>query len=144
MGRTVLFGSIGGIAGGILFGIIMQTTGQLEMLSAMMGFSGLLAGWIIHLMISIVFGAGFGLLALRFSSLVSLTVLYSVLIWVIGPLVMMPLLMGQGTALLQAFAPAQLMGLATHFFYTAVVAVVYTLLVKAAHRTKVKTTAALK
>ena len=48
-----------GIAGGILFEIIMQTMGQREILSAMLGSSG----WTVHVMISIVFddtpGTGF-------------------------------------------------------------------------------------
>ncbi len=91
MGRTALFGSIGVSRVEFCLGLSYRQWGRGKCCQQC---------WVrqagqVHLMISIVFDAGFGLLTLRFSSLISLPVLYSVLIWMFGPLVMMSLLMGQ-------------------------------------------------
>ncbi|SIS45318.1 hypothetical protein [Salimicrobium flavidum] len=123
--RSAVYGGIGGIAGGTLFGIMMQMQGMLVMLAGTMGSESALVGWLIHMMISIIFGVSFGLLAIVTPNLFTLTIAFSIAIWVIGPLLIMPLMMGMGTNLAAAFTPEQLMSLATHLFYTVITAGVY-------------------
>lgn len=60
--KTIKIGIIGGIICMIIFGIIMQMIGKIAMIAGIMGSSSLLSGWIIHMMISIIFGITFGLL----------------------------------------------------------------------------------
>ncbi|TFB24059.1 hypothetical protein E3U55_04405 [Filobacillus milosensis] len=123
--RIIVTGIVGGIIGGVIFGVMMQVMGRIEMIASMMGSQSLLVGWIIHLMISIIFGIGFVLLTtVTKLNLILLTILYGALIWIIGPLIIMPMMMGVGTNLANAFSSDQLMSLMTHIFFTAIVALV--------------------
>lgn len=128
IGRSLLLGFIGGIVGGILFGVLMQMKGGIAMLAGMFGSTSLVIGWGIHMMISIIFGIAFGILAIKTTRIYFLGFLYGVLIWIIGPLVAMPLMAGMGTNLAHAFAPEQLMSLLTHLFFSFIVAIVYKML----------------
>ena len=123
--KAIKTGIIGGIIGGILFGIMMQMTDKIAMLAGAMGSHSLVIGWIIHLMISIIFGITFGLMTYVIKNLIVLTIVFSIGIWIVGPLVIMPMMMGMGPNLLHAFEPQQLMSLATHIFFTIIVAIVF-------------------
>ncbi|HGG0583401.1 MULTISPECIES: hypothetical protein [Bacillus] len=123
--KTIKIGIIGGIIGGIIFGIIMQMMGKIAMIAGMMGSSSLLSGWIIHMMISIIFGITFGLLTSVIKNRLVLTIVFGVGIWIVGPLVIMPIMMGMRTNLLNAFAPQQLMTLGTHLFFSIIVAIAF-------------------
>ncbi|MFZ3579055.1 hypothetical protein [Virgibacillus sp. DJP39] len=122
--ETLRFGVYGGIIGGVLFGFMMQSMGQIEMIASMAGSKSLAVGWIVHMIISVIFGLGFGFLATVKMHLFLLSILYGIIIWIIGPLVMMPLMMGMGTNFANALQPEQLMSLGTHIFYVIVVALV--------------------
>ncbi|MBH0320534.1 hypothetical protein [Bacillus cereus] len=123
--KTIKTGIIGGIIGGIIFGIIMQMMGKIAMIAGMMGSSSLLSGWIIHMMISIIFGITFGLLTSVIKNRLVLTIVFGVGIWIVGPLVIMPIMMGMRTNLLNAFAPQQLMSLGTHLFFSIIIAIAF-------------------
>lgn len=125
IGASLKLGIIGGVAGGIIFGFLMQMMGRIEMIAGMMGSNSLLVGWLIHILISVMFGAAFGLLAVYIKNIWTLTILFSVGIWIAGPLVVMPMMMGMGTNLANAFSGEQLMSLATHLFFSVIVAIVY-------------------
>ncbi|MGD6793844.1 hypothetical protein [Metabacillus indicus] len=125
LGRSVKHGILGGLVGGIIFGIIMQMMGQLSMIAGMMGSESLTIGWLLHLMISLVFGAIFGYVAYSLKSIWFFTLLFGFLIWVIGPLTVMPLMMGMDINLSNAFSSDQLMSLGTHFMFSVIVAIVY-------------------
>ncbi|SES28771.1 hypothetical protein [Salipaludibacillus aurantiacus] len=125
--QSVQIGILGGIAGGIVFGILMQMMGMMAMIAMMAGSESLFIGWLVHMVISIIFGAAFGLGAANMSNIWLFSIMFGILIWIIGPLVAMPLFMGIGTQLSQAFAPDQLMSLGTHIFYSLIVGSVYKL-----------------
>ncbi|AOM84082.1 hypothetical protein [Salisediminibacterium beveridgei] len=128
MKNNLIYGVIAGLTGGLIFGILMQMMGMIEMIAMMAGSSSLFVGWLIHMIISIVFGVSFTVLAPKFNNLPLFTILFGVVIWVIGPLVIMPMMLGMGTMLMNAFAMDQLMSLGTHLFFAVIVAVVYKLL----------------
>ncbi|MED0971592.1 hypothetical protein [Bacillus paramycoides] len=123
--KAIKTGIIGGIIGGIIFGMIMQMMGKIAMIAGMMGSSSLLNGWIIHMMISIIFGITFGLLTFVIKNRIVLTIIFGIGIWIVGPLVIMPIIMGMGTNLSSAFAPQQLMSLGTHLFFSIIVAIAF-------------------
>ncbi|MDA2187247.1 hypothetical protein PDN08_05870 [Bacillus cereus] len=131
--KTIKIGIIGGIIGGVIFGIIMQMMGKIAMIAGIMGSSSLLSGWIIHMMISIIFGITFGLLTSVIKNRLVLTIVFGVGIWIVGPLVIMPIMMGMGTNLLNAFAPQQLMTLGTHLFFSIIVAIAFKICSKNKH-----------
>lgn len=126
--KALNYGVIGGVVGGIVFGIMMQMMGKMGMIASLGGSESLFIGWIFHMIISIVFGIGFGLLATKVQqNLFLLSIIYGVIIWVVGPLLIMPMMMGMGTNIAQMFEQAQLMNLGTHIFYSLIVAFVFKL-----------------
>lgn len=127
MKRYVVNGVIGGVIGGILFGLFMQMMGMIGMIAGMVGSESLVVGWIVHLIISVIFGVTFALAHLVISNVWTLAVLFGIGIWIVGPLVVMPLMMGMGTNLANAFTPDQLMNLVTHLFFSFVLAIVFKL-----------------
>jgi uncharacterized membrane protein YagU involved in acid resistance len=119
---------VGGIIGGIIFGIMMQMMGMIPMIAMMVGSESLVVGWLIHMIISIIFGLGFVILTKFVSNLIIATIIYGVLIWILGPLLIMPMMLGMGTMISHAFAPDQLMSLMTHILFTVILAIVYKLM----------------
>ncbi|MCA1064017.1 hypothetical protein QTG56_02190 [Rossellomorea sp. AcN35-11] len=125
MSTVVSNGVIGGIVGGIVFGILMQMMGMMGMIAGMMGSESLAVGWIIHMIISVIFGVSYGILTLFVKNLWVAAVLFGIGIWIIGPLLIMPMMMGMGTNFANAFTPDMLMSLGTHLFFSFLVAIVF-------------------
>jgi hypothetical protein len=57
-----LAGIVGGLVGGVAFGILMQLTGMIPMVAMLVGSDSAGIGWLVHLVISAGIGASFGLL----------------------------------------------------------------------------------
>lgn len=125
MRQTVVNSILGGIIGGIVFGLLMQMMGMIETIAGMVGSDSLIVGWLIHMMISIVFGIAFGLGTLVVSNIWLLAIVFGIGIWIVGPLVIMPLMMGMGTNISDALAPSQLMSLMTHLLFSFILAIVF-------------------
>jgi uncharacterized membrane protein YagU involved in acid resistance len=125
MGKSIKASLIGGAVAGVLFGILMQMMGKISMIAMMMGSESLVVGWIIHMMISLIFGAGFGVLAARREKVYGFAIIYGIVLWVIGPLLIMPAMMGMGIMLGQAFTAENLMNLMTHIVFALILAFVY-------------------
>ena len=98
--RNIQHGAVAGIAGGIVFGAMMGMMGMLPMIGQMVGSPTAGAGFLVHIAISALIGASFGLI---FHSRVHGTgsgfgygALYGGVWWILGPLTLMPLMMGMG------------------------------------------------
>lgn len=121
----VLAGVVGGLAGGVAFGILMAMMGMLTMIAMMVGSESALVGFGVHLMISIVIGLG---LTVLFSDIALTTyprglvagVIYGAIWWVLGPLVIMPLMMGMPVFMINATSLWSLVG---HLVYGAILGV---------------------
>jgi uncharacterized membrane protein YagU involved in acid resistance len=106
--KSIINGIIGGIVGGVVFGLMMMMTmpGMMEVIGTLIfGQQNLLIGWITHILISIIFGAGFAVGIILLATPLSLDLanivisliagaVYGVVVWIIGPLIIMPLMMG--------------------------------------------------
>lgn len=119
LGRRVLAGVLGGLAGGIVFGMLMAMMGMLSTIASMVGSNSAVVGFGVHLMISMLIGLGltvlFGnrmLTGYGRGTLVGLG--YGAIWWVLGPLVMMPLMMGMPLFAVDLTAMMSLMG---HLIY---------------------------
>ena len=121
--RNIRHGAVAGIAGGIVFGAMMAMMGMLPMIGQMVGSPTAGAGFLAHLVISALIGASFGLI---FHSRVRGTgsgfgygALYGGVWWILGPLTLMPLMMGMGLGVNWngAAAAAMLPSLAGHLIY---------------------------
>jgi len=113
---------VGGLAGGIVFGMMMAMMGMLPMIASMVGSSSAWVGFALHLMISVAIGLGLTLLfgnvlltGYARGTLVGFA--YGAIWWVLGPLLMMPLMLGMPVFTLDMTA---LLSLTGHLIYGAI------------------------
>lgn len=112
--QGVLYGVLGGLAGGVVFGVMMQALGMMGMVAMLAGSESLAVGWVVHLVISAVFGVVYGaVVAPRITGWgagLGTGVVYGALLWVIGPLLLMPFKMGMPVFTIDAMALQSLLG----------------------------------
>ncbi|WP_349407421.1 hypothetical protein [Pseudalkalibacillus sp. SCS-8] len=125
MGTSLKASAIGGIVAGIVFGLFMQMMGKLPMVAMLVGSESVAVGWFVHMVISVIFGLGFGALASGRSNIYGLAIIYGIVLWIIGPLLIMPAMLGMGVMIGKAFTGAQLMNLMTHIGFALILAFVY-------------------
>ncbi|CAO1651334.1 MULTISPECIES: hypothetical protein [unclassified Salinibacterium] len=114
-GRRILAGVVGGVAGGVVFGMMMAMMGMLPTLAMMVGSESAVVGFLVHLMISIMIGIGltvlFGnLLLTNYARGAVVGFVYGAIWWVLGPLMMMPLMLGGALFAIDTAALLSLMG----------------------------------
>lgn len=111
-------GIVGGLAGGVLFGILMQMMDMIAMVAMLVDSTSVVVGWLVHLTISALIGAGFavllGGLATGWGKAAALGVGYGVVWWVLGALLLMPARLGMDVFVLNKMAWQSLMG---HLIY---------------------------
>jgi hypothetical protein len=129
--RKILAGASSGVVGGLVFGLMMAKMGTLPMIGKMIGSPTVAAGWLVHLGISAAIGVSFAVLlgwlvSGRTSSVVFGTA-YGAAWWLIGPLTLMPLMMGLGLGVNWNLAAAQTMlpSLMGHVVFGAVLGLTY-------------------
>ncbi|MFM9432823.1 hypothetical protein [Arthrobacter sp. MP_2.3] len=126
LGGRVTAGAAGGIAGGIVFGVLMAMMGLLPVIASMVGSNSAVVGFGVHLMISVLIGLGLTVLfGNRFltgygrGALVGLG--YGAIWWVLGPLMIMPVMMGMPLFAIDLTALMSLMG---HLIYGVILGLV--------------------
>ena len=130
--RELKWGAYGGIAGGLIFGGMMGVMGMLPMIGSMVGQPTAAVGFVVHMVNSVIIGAGFALVLGRFvsgtGSGVGIGLAYGGAWWFLGPLTLMPLLMGMGFGVNwnSAAAAAMLPSLVGHLMYGGILGLVYT------------------
>jgi hypothetical protein len=96
--KNLRLGIYGGLAGGLFFGALMGMMGMLPMIGQMVGVPSAAAGFAVHMLISAAIGAAFALLLGRAASAlkgaIGAGVAYGAGWWLLGPLTLMPVLMG--------------------------------------------------
>lgn len=124
--RRITAGVLGGAAGGVAFGMMMAMMGMLPTLAMMVGSESPVVGFLVHMMISIMIGLGltvlFGTRLLTGyvrGALVGLA--YGAIWWVLGPLVIMPMMLGGALFVVNAGALLSLMG---HMIYGVILGLV--------------------
>ncbi len=124
-------GAYAGVAGGVVFGAMMGMMGMLPMIGQMVGVPTAAVGFIVHLVISTVIGASFAAL---FRSAVTGTAsslgygaAYGTAWWFLGPLTLMPLMMGMGLGVNWNLTAARQMApsLLGHLIFGLILGVVY-------------------
>lgn len=104
----------GGVAGGLVFGMMMQAMGMIPMVAQLVGSSSTAVGWVVHLAISAVIGGLFGVITTRFSggtlTMVGAGAGYGMVWWVLGPLLLMPAKLGMPLFTIDSMAWKSLMG----------------------------------
>ncbi len=127
---SVIRGIIGGIAGGIVFGLMMAMMNMLPMVGMLIGNDSAIVGFGVHMVISIIFGVAYGVVATRVPSswgiVVGVGVVYGVILWVAGALIAMPLILGMNEMVLQ-IGEMQWQSLMGHIIFGVILTVVYKL-----------------
>ncbi|MBU1251538.1 MAG: hypothetical protein KJ659_07895 [Actinobacteria bacterium] len=114
------------MVGGVVFGVLMGIMGMFTMIAAMLGSDSILVGLGVHLMMSVVIGL---VLTVPFGTVLLTSVprglvtglAYGLLWWIMGPLVVMPLMLGMPIFTIDQAAVFSLMG---HVVYGAILGVV--------------------
>lgn len=130
--RTYVLQGVGsGLAGGVVFGFLMGMMGMLPMVAKLVGSGSAVVGFGVHLVISATIGATYGLLVAdrlpeRSASLIA-GAAYGFFWWLLGPLTLMPWMLGMGFGTQWTLAAAvqadlSLMG---HLLYGVVLAFTY-------------------
>lgn len=132
MGTRIMAGSVGGLAGGIVFGLLMAMMGMLPMIASLVGSDSAVVGFLVHLVISVLIGLALTIPApgvLKKGLIISAVVglVYGMLWWVLGPLLIMPTMMGMPILTLDAGSGASLMG---HALYGLILGLVATIVVR--------------
>jgi hypothetical protein len=122
-------GALAGLVGGALFGAMMAMMGMLPMIAGLVGSNNGGVGFGVHLVISAIIGAGFGLLfgtrATTLSNGAGWGAAYGFVWWILGPLLIMPSMMGMGAQLGMALTPPMLLSLMGHLIYGVVAGIAY-------------------
>jgi len=130
--RAVAAGAPAGVVGGLAFGLAMAQLGVLPTVATLVGLGSSRAGFAVHLAISAVVGAGFGLMVRRQrcgpSEMMFLGVAYGALWWCIGPLTLQPLVLGQSPGWDVAAAQRAFPSLVGHLLFGVGTALVYVVL----------------
>jgi hypothetical protein len=132
--HRAVYGIIGGLAGGVVFGVLMAMMDMIVMVAQLVGSSSATVGWIVHLAISAFIGASFAvLLGSLAKTLVPAAVVgmgYGVVWWVLGALLIMPAQLGMPVFELNTTAWQSLMG---HLLFGLVLGIVYAVLARREH-----------
>lgn len=118
--RSIVLGIIGGLIGGVVFGIMMAMQNMLPMVGMLIGQESPIVGFIIHMVISAFIGGSFGLLSIRLPSSWPAFLIgggvYGVIWWVLGALILMPVMLGMNEMVLQ-IGDMQIMSLVGHIIF---------------------------
>jgi uncharacterized membrane protein YagU involved in acid resistance len=126
-------GAIAGLAGGVVFGMMMAMMGMLPMVGMLVRQESAVIGFIVHMLISAFIGAVYGLVAGRFALNTTNAVIGGMINggvwWVLGALVLMPLMLGM-SQMVFVIGNDQWLSLMGHIIYGLVTAFVFIPLVK--------------
>ena len=127
-------GVYGGLIAGLVFGIMMGMMGMLGMVAKVVRSDSVVVGFIYHMFNSAVIGALFVPLFGRLSSDkgrgIAFGLVYGVIWWFLGPLILMPLSLGMGIMLSAEGMKMALPSLGGHLIYGAILGVLYPVFTK--------------
>lgn len=122
--RTAQWGGLAGLAGGLLYLLVLVATGSLREIAAIVGGSSPVLGFVVHLCLSVLLGMSYGLLFQReapnLASGIAWGLVYGLMGWYIGPLTLFPITLGNASLWTPAVAEAQFPAMTGHLIYGAV------------------------
>jgi uncharacterized membrane protein YagU involved in acid resistance len=135
--RTLLslgWGAAASLAGGLLFSLVMVATGFLPQVASLVGGSSPALGFAVHMGISALVGMSYGVLfgyeAPDFGSSLAWGLVYGLVWWFLGPLTLMPILLGGQFTWTTEAAAVALPSLIGHLIYGAATACTFLLLAR--------------
>ena len=130
--RSLGWGAVASLAGGLLFSLVMAATGTLPDVAGLMGGTSPVFGFAVHMGISALIGMSYGVLFRReapdIGSGIAWGMLYGLAWWFLGPLTLLPVLLGDPFVWTIGAAGSLLPSLIGHLIYGAATASVFLLL----------------
>lgn len=127
-------GVLGSVAGGLAFTVVMVQTDALPVVASLIGRSSPTAGFLLHMVISAIIGATYGILfrreAYTYGAGMAWGLVYGLVWWFLGPLTLMPILLGAEVQWSLASAIGNYPSLIGHLAYGGTTALAYQLLVR--------------
>ena len=119
-GQSIVAGVLSGLVGGAVFGLMMAVMGMLPMVAMLVGSQSAAVGFLVHMAISAAIGGTYGLVAGRLPKTAAVGIMAGAVNgfvwWVLGALIMMPLMLGMTDMVLQIGQP-QWMSLVGHLIF---------------------------
>jgi hypothetical protein len=130
--RSLGWGAAASVAGGLVFSVVMVEVGFLPTVASLVGGTSPWLGFAVHVAISTLIGMTYGILfrneAPNFGSGIAWGLVYGLVWWFLGPLTLLPVLLGGSVTWTTNAAHLFLPSLVGHLFYGAVTAVAFLLL----------------
>jgi len=130
--RSLGWGAAASVAGGLVFSLVMVEVGFFPTVASLVGGTSPWLGFAVHVAISTLIGMTYGILfrneAATLGSGIAWGLLYGLVWWFLGPLTLLPVLLGGSVTWTTNAAHLFLPSLVGHLFYGAVTAVVFLLL----------------
>ena len=127
--RALGYGALSGIAGGLVFTVVMVAVGELPLVARMIGTSSPIAGFVVHMVIAQILGISYALLFRRssfdFTSGIGWGLSYGFFWWVLGNDTLLPLFTGGSIDWSAAGLAAGFPSLVGHLGYGAALGAVY-------------------
>ena len=127
--RDAASGALAGVAGGVVFGAAMGLVGTLPSVAQIVRSDSPAIGFVLHMIIAAILGAGFGVLVadqqLRVGETLFWGLIYGTFWWFLGAQTLLPILAGRPLAWDLAGAEQLFPSLIGHLFYGGVTAVVF-------------------
>lgn len=150
MGLKIRNGVLGGLAGGIVFGMMMQMMSaptpdggsmpMMAMVAMVVRSSSIVVGWMYHLFNSAVIGALFAIFlgdrVSTYGSGAGWGAVWGVVWWVLGGLILMPVLLGMpafASLRMEPMRPVAMGSLIGHLIYGVLLGITYARLAQEAH-----------
>lgn len=125
---TVVAGVVAGLVGGAVFGMMMGMMGMLPMVAMLVGSESVIVGFLVHMVISAGIGGSYGLLASRLPMNAATGIvagaLYGTAWWILGALLLMPILLGMPQMVLQ-IGDAQMFSLMGHIIFGVITGLIF-------------------
>jgi uncharacterized membrane protein YagU involved in acid resistance len=118
-------GITGSLIGGLVFGVMMVMMGMLVMVAGLVQSESSWVGFLVHMMISFIFGIAFAIFAgvTKWRGWAS-GIVYGIVLWFLFPFILMPMLMGMPEMAFQ-LTSASMMSLIGHVIYGLVTGLIY-------------------
>lgn len=136
LAADIAIGAAAGLIGGLAFGVLMAMMAMLPMIGMLVGAESAFVGFLVHMVISAVIGAIYGAVVnvlhveAAFATWTGLGIglVYGFVWWILGPLVIMPTMMGMGPQFAAALNQMNLMSLMGHLIYGALTGIAFALI----------------
>ncbi len=130
--RTWTSAALGGLAGGLVFGLLLQSLGMMPVIGSLYGVESVAVGWVAHLLHSLVFALVFAAAVVRTdyrdagpAPMAALGAGYGVVLWLVAAAIAMPLWMSAVGLAAPAIPNLDVNSLVGHLVYGALLGAVF-------------------